>query len=111
MVEHRGATLDDTYGALRHRTRRELLEALRHGPATVSDLARPFDISLAAVSKHLDVLEAAGLVSRTSEGRTRVVTLEPARLEVARAWLDTYRRFWDARLDALHAHLLDRSDP
>jgi DNA-binding transcriptional ArsR family regulator len=111
MVEHRAAALDDTYGALRHTIRRDLLDALRRGPSTVSDLAAPFGVSFAAVSKHLGVLEDAGLVSRTSEGRTRIVTLEPSPLADARAWLETYRRFWDERLDALHAHLAERREP
>jgi DNA-binding transcriptional ArsR family regulator len=105
MVEGHAALLDDTYGALSHAVRRGVLDALRNGPATVTDLAEPFDVSLAAVSKHLGVLEGAGLVSRTQVGRTRIVTLEPRPLVEARAWIDTYRTFWEERLDALEAHL------
>ena len=107
MVEHRSVLLDRTYGALSHAVRRELLGALRVGSATVSDLAEPFDISLAAVSKHLGVLEEAGLISRAQAGRTRVVTLEPRPLADARDWIDTYRTFWEERLDALEAHLTE----
>jgi DNA-binding transcriptional ArsR family regulator len=107
MVEHRSILLDRTYGALSNSVRRELLGALRVGPATVSDLAEPFDISLAAVSKHLGVLEEAGLISRAQAGRTRVVTLEPRPLADARGWIDTYRTFWEERLDALEAHLTE----
>jgi DNA-binding transcriptional ArsR family regulator len=89
MVEHRSLGLDHTYGALSHSVRRDVLETLRAGPSTVSDLAAPFDMSLAAVSKHIGVLEDAGLVSRTPSGRTRIVTLEPVPLVGARAWIDT----------------------
>jgi DNA-binding transcriptional ArsR family regulator len=107
MVEYQSVLLDRTYAALAHDARRRLLEALRTGPASVTDLAAPFDITLAAVSKHLDVLEAAGLVSRRAVGRSRVVSLEPAPLVDAREWIDTYRSFWEGRLDALEAHLRD----
>jgi DNA-binding transcriptional ArsR family regulator len=108
MVEDRSILLDRTYGALSHSVRRQLLGALRVGPATVSDLAEPFDVSLAAVSKHLGVLEEAGLVSRAQAGRTRIVTLEPRPLADARGWIDAYRTFWEERLDALEAHLSER---
>lgn len=105
MVERRSALLDDTYGALSHAVRRGLLDELRSGPSTVTELAAPFDVSLAAVSKHIGVLAEAGLVSRTQVGRTRIVTLEPRPLVDARAWIDTYRTFWEERLDALETHL------
>jgi DNA-binding transcriptional ArsR family regulator len=108
MVEYRGALLDRTYGALAHAVRRDLMDALRAGPIKVTDLAAPFDVSLAAISKHIGVLEAAGLVSRTPSGRSRIVALEPAPLLGARVWIDTYRTFWEERLDALEAHLGDR---
>jgi DNA-binding transcriptional ArsR family regulator len=105
MVESRSPVLDDTYGALSHAVRRALLEELRTGPSTVTDLAAPFDVSLAAVSKHIGVLQEAGLVSRTQIGRTRIVTLEARPLVDARAWIDTYRTFWEERMDSLEAHL------
>lgn len=108
MVEHRAANLDRTYGALAHTVRRQLLDHLRDGPAKVTDLAAPFDLSLAAVSKHIGVLEEAGLVSRTPLGRARIVGLEPRPLATAREWIDTYRTFWEERLDALEAHLVER---
>jgi DNA-binding transcriptional ArsR family regulator len=108
MVEHGSSLLDQTYGALAHSVRRELLEALRAGPSKVTDLAAPFDMSLAAVSKHIGVLETAGLVSRTPTGRTRIVTLEPLQLVDAHEWIDTYRTFWEERLDALEVHLVNR---
>lgn len=107
MVEHGSSSLlDRTYGALAHPVRRELLEALRAGPINVTDLAAPFDMSLAAVSKHIGVLEDAGLVSRTPVGRTRMVALEAGPLVDAREWIDAYRTFWEERLDALEAHLV-----
>jgi DNA-binding transcriptional ArsR family regulator len=105
MVERPPTLLDDTYGALSHAVRRDLLDQVRRGPSTVTDLAAPFDLSLAAVSKHIGVLEDAGLVSRMQVGRTRIVTLEPRPLVDARAWIDTYRSFWEERLDSLEAHL------
>jgi DNA-binding transcriptional ArsR family regulator len=105
MVERSPTLLDDTYGALSHAVRRDLLDELRSGPSTVTELAAPFDVSLAAVSKHIGVLADAGLVTRTQVGRTRIVTLEPRPLVDARAWIDTYRSFWEERLDSLEAHL------
>src|SRR5688500_1392131 len=111
MVEHQAALLDQTYGALAHPVRRELLDALRAGPSRVTDLAAPFDMSLAAVSKHIGVLQDAGLVSRTPAGRSRIVTLEPLQLVEAREWIGTYRSCWEERLDALAVHLVNRGRP
>jgi DNA-binding transcriptional ArsR family regulator len=108
MVERHELLLNKTYGALARTVRRELLDTLRAGPASVTDLAGPFDMSLAAVSKHIGVLEEAGLVSKTPVGRTRIVTLEPTPLEGAREWIDTYRTYWEERLDALEVHLAER---
>lgn len=100
-----GATLDGTYAALAHPVRREILARLREGPGTVTGLADPFDISLWAVSKHISVLEDASLVRRRIEGRVHRLTLEPAPLGAASAWLQTYREFWEGRLDDLEAVL------
>jgi DNA-binding transcriptional ArsR family regulator len=97
--------LDRTYGALAHPLRRELLNLLRAGQAWVTDLAEPFDVSLAAASKHLQVLESAGLVSRTVIGRDHLMALESQPLGQARDWIDTYRSFWKSRIDALEAQL------
>jgi DNA-binding transcriptional ArsR family regulator len=102
MVEH---SLDAVYGAVSHPVRRRVLEMLAPGPARVTDLAADFDISLAAVSKHLGVLERAGLARRAVAGREHRLALEAAPLAPAAEWLATYRRFWAARLDALQAHL------
>jgi DNA-binding transcriptional ArsR family regulator len=104
VVEHRqGSTLDGTYSALAHPVRRDILSRLRGGPATVTGLAEPFDLSLWAVSKHISVLEEASLLRRDVEGRVHRLTLEPAPLGEASAWLQTYREFWEGRLDDLEA--------
>lgn len=101
MVER----LDLTYSALAHPIRREVLERLRSGPQRVTALAEPFEVSLAAVSKHLQMLERAGLVSRRPQGREHLLALQPAPLADASGWLDRYRRFWEGRLDYLEGHL------
>jgi DNA-binding transcriptional ArsR family regulator len=104
MVEYQ-AELDGVYAALSHPVRRNLLEHLRPRGAKVTELAAPFPISLAAVSKHIRVLESAGLVRRTIVGREHQLVLEPAPLISAATWLDSYRRFWEERLDLLEARL------
>ena len=107
MVE-RSATLDHTYAALAHPTRRAMLGMLKAGPMRVTDLAGPFEVSLAASSKHINMLERAGLLSRTVAGRDNWLTLDPRPLLDAGGWIDTYRHFWDERLDTLD--LLLRGD-
>jgi DNA-binding transcriptional ArsR family regulator len=97
--------LDATYGALAHPIRREVLDTLRTGPLRVTDLARRFPVSLAAVSKHIRVLEEARLVTRQTRGREHYLSLRPDPLAEAHAWTGAYRDFWDARLDQLEAHL------
>jgi DNA-binding transcriptional ArsR family regulator len=99
------STLDDTYGALAHQVRRALLIRLRDGSARVTELAEPFDLSLEAVSKHLRVLERAGLVRRTVRAREHWLELEPEPLREAAGWIETYRAFWETRLDALESML------
>ena len=100
MVE-RSATLDHTYAALAHPTRRAMLHLLKAGPMRVTDLADPFEVSLAASSKHVNMLERAGLLSRTVAGRDHWLTLDPRPLLDAGGWIDTYRLFWEERLDTL----------
>lgn len=100
MVEKR---LDRVFHALSDPTRRAILDRLAEGEATVSHLSEPFPITLAAVSKHLGVLERAGLVTREARGRERVCRINPAALADAHVWLDFHERFWRARLDALDA--------
>jgi DNA-binding transcriptional ArsR family regulator len=108
MVERSGSVLDHTYGALAHRIRRAMLDELRERSLRVTDLARPFPVSLAAASKHVAVLEAAGLVSRSVEGRDHLLSLNPQPLAEARDWIETYRAYWESRLDALEAHFRNR---
>jgi DNA-binding transcriptional ArsR family regulator len=96
--------LDRIFAALADPTRRAILARLARGEATVNELAEPFEISLPAVSKHLKVLERAGLISRGRDAQWRPCRLEPAPLEEARAWIDTYRDIWEesfSRLDDL----------
>ncbi len=104
MVERGPALLDSTYGALAHRIRRAMLNELRDRSLRVTDLARPFPVSLAAASKHVAVLEDAGLVSRFVEGRDHMLSLNPKPLAEATEWIETYRAYWESRLDALEAH-------
>jgi len=107
MVDQR-ASLDRTFSALADPTRREILARLRRGPVNVGDLAEPFDMTLAAVSKHLGVLERAGLIHRESHGRERRCHLRARPLRAASAWTEAYRSFWEERFDALEAHLRTR---
>ncbi len=100
MVEH---DLNRVFHALGDPTRRAILDRLAAGEATVSRLSRPFDLSFAAVSKHLGVLENAGLVTRRARGRERLCRINPEALADARAWLEFHERFWTDRLDALEA--------
>lgn len=105
MVEHDPAQLDDLFHALADGTRRAMLRTLAEQPVSVGELAAPFDISLAAASKHIKVLERAGLVKRTVLGRTHVCELEAAPLHEGLEWLRHYEQFWTARLDALETLL------
>lgn len=100
--------LDMIFHALGDRTRRDMLEKLARRDLTVSELAEPFAMSLAAASKHIKVLEKAGLVRREVKGRTHRCSLEPVPLASADRWLNMYRRYWTEQLDALEALL--RSD-
>lgn len=97
--------LGRTFGALVDPTRRAILARLeREGPATVSEIARPFSVQLPAIQKHLDALEDAGLISRSKSGRTVTVRLQPDPMKEAMNWLRRYERFWSARLDGLTAY-------
>ena len=91
--------LDAVFQALANGTRRALLARLRKGPAMVTELARPFKLSLNAISKHLTVLENAGLISRTIVGRTHTCALGAMPMSKASGWLLTYQEFWDESLD------------
>jgi DNA-binding transcriptional ArsR family regulator len=93
--------LDRTFAALVDPTRRAILARLERADASVSELAKPFKIKLPAVMKHLDVLDAAGLISRSKQGRIVTVRLSPEPMKAALEWLRRYERFWTASLDRL----------
>ncbi|WP_169923951.1 ArsR/SmtB family transcription factor [Sulfurifustis variabilis] len=97
--------LSATFAALADPTRRAILARLASGEASVTELAEPFDMSLPAVSKHLKVLERAGLIARGREAQWRPCRLEAARLKEVADWVEHYRRFWEQRLDRLDAYL------
>jgi DNA-binding transcriptional ArsR family regulator len=97
--------LDATFGALADPTRRAILARLALGEATVMELAEPFPLSQPAISKHLKVLERAGLVSRGRDAHRRPVHLEAKPMAEAVEWLEAYKKFWEARYDALDALL------
>ncbi len=99
MVKYR--SLDETFAALADPTRRAILERLRRGDCNVTELAQPFAISLPAISKHLRVLERAGLIRQEKQGRVRRCCLCAGPMHAALSWIDRYRDFWSDKLDAL----------
>lgn len=105
MVEYMTPALDTVFQALTDATRRAMLRSLAEGDRNIGELAAPFAMSLAAASKHVKVLERAGLVRRLVKGRTHVCRLEPAPLAAADEWLRFYEQFWNRKLDALDALL------
>jgi DNA-binding transcriptional ArsR family regulator len=109
MVKHGRARLDATFAALSDPTRRAILARLAGREASLSELARPFGISLPGVHKHLRVLERAGLVTRATRGRVRRCRLVARPMREAARWIERYRRFWEAQFDAL-AHYLAQPD-
>jgi DNA-binding transcriptional ArsR family regulator len=108
MVEDQRA-MNAVFQALSHDVRREMLRRLSDRELTVGELAEPLTMSLAAASKHIQVLERAGLVERTVDGRRHVCRLDAGPLAAADAWLRFYQRYWTERLDALEAHLAPTS--
>lgn len=105
MVKCSSRLLDRTFGALADPTRRRILEHLAGGDRCVTDLARPYRMSLPAVSKHLRVLENAGLVRRRRDGRVHHLKLDAKPMQQAQAWIEEYRRFWEASFDRLDEYL------
>lgn len=105
MVELETPLLDHVFHALGDATRRRMLQELAQGERTVGQLAEPFAISLAAASKHIKALEAAGLIHRDVRGRTHMCRLAPGPLATAHQWLSFYERFWTGRLDVLESLL------
>src|SRR5579859_1261629 len=110
MVEYTNGSLDNTFHALAHPIRRAILARLAERSATVLEIADHFDISLNGVSKHLKVLEHAGLIRRRIKGRTHRCSLDASRLREAGAWIDHYRPFWEQRLDALDRFLAEQDE-
>src|SRR5207249_11351029 len=111
MVKHSSRTLNRTFAALADPTRRRILAHLAHGDRRVTDLARPHDMSLPAVSKHLRVLEKAGLRRRRRHGRVHELQLDAKPLKEAAQWVDQYRKFWEGSLDRLAAYLQKTNAP
>ena len=107
MVELHASEISSIFHALGDATRRQMLRELASGERTVSELAAPFAISLAAASKHIKVLEKAGMIRREVRGRTHLCRLDPGPLASAHEWLGFYERFWTDRLDALEQLLHD----
>ena len=105
MVKYKDLDLDRTFGALAHPIRRGILARLAAGEATVAELAQPFKVSAPAISKHMRILEDAGLLSRHKEGREHRCRLEAKRMQEAERWLERQRRFWNERLDNLERYL------
>lgn len=105
MVEYRPRSLDRTFAALADPTRRRMLSQLARRETCVTDLARPHSVSLAAVSKHLIVLEKAGLVRRRRKGRLHSISLRAKPMREAGEWIARYRNFWEANLDQFENYL------
>jgi DNA-binding transcriptional ArsR family regulator len=105
MVKYSSNTLDATFSAVADPIRRAILTRLAHGEASVTELAGPFNVSLPAISKHLRVLETAGLLSREKDGRIHRIRLAPEPLKQAAEWIAYYRQFWEEQLDRLSDYL------
>jgi DNA-binding transcriptional ArsR family regulator len=105
MVKCSPRLLDRTFGALADPTRRRILEHLARGERCVTDLAKPYRMSLPAVSKHLRVLERAGLIRRQRCGRVHQLKLEAKPMKEAQQWVEQYRRFWEKNLESLDDYL------
>src|SRR5579859_3339807 len=106
MVEYlQPAELNRVFSALADPTRRAILRTLTHHPATINEIAKPFPVSLNAISKHVMALERAGLLRREIRGREHHCRIDPRPLLEASAWLENYRQFWETRLDSLEAYV------
>ena len=104
------AVVDDVFYALSHSTRRKVLERLSVGPATVSELAAPFDMALPSFVQHLSVLEESRLVKSKKRGRVRTYEIAPKRFKVAEDWLTARRHLWEARLDRFDQYVKQLKD-
>ena len=110
MVNDSTEQLTTIFFALADPTRRAILERLVHGEASGTELARPFSISVPAISKHLRVLKNADLIQHRKDGRTHMFRLAASPLRDAAAWLEHYRQFWETQFDSLETYLLDTSE-
>ena len=111
MVKYSPTQLDDVFQALADPTRRAMLGSLRKQPLSVGELAEPFDMSLAAASKHIKLLERAGLIERSVQGRTHLCRLNAQPMHAGMEWIRHYEQFWTQKLDALEALLCAEDDP
>lgn len=100
--------LNDVLTAISHPSRREIISRLAEGPARFTDIARPFDLSLNAITKHLKLLERAGLIAREKRGREVFVSFQAKPLKEVAAWVHPYERFWNERLDRFARHFEDK---
>ena len=107
MVEL-NVTLDKIFGALADVTRRDILKRVSRAEHTISELAQPYTISLAAIAKHVTVLEKAGLITKRRSGKQKVIQIQPKTIKVAAAYLGEYEKIWSARFDALEKLLEDK---
>ena len=105
MVKYNQDQLDLVFGALAHPIRRGILARLSSGDATIAELARPFRVSAPAITKHMRILEDAGLLSRKIQGREHRCRLEQKHMQQAESWIEDHRKFWNERLDALERYL------
>jgi DNA-binding transcriptional ArsR family regulator len=105
MVKYKNRVLDRTFGALADPTRRQILSHLADGERCVTDLAKPHRMSLPAISKHLRVLEKAGLIRRHRDGRVHRLQLDAAPMQQAQQWIEEYRKFWEQSFDRLEEYL------
>jgi DNA-binding transcriptional ArsR family regulator len=105
MVNYNQHRLDLAFGALAHPIRRGIIARLSTGEATIAQLAKPFKVSAPAISRHMKILEDAGLLSRTKIGRAHHCRLERRRMKEAQNWIEEHRKFWNGKLDALELYL------
>jgi DNA-binding transcriptional ArsR family regulator len=100
--------LSAVLGAISHPSRRAIIARLAKGPARVTEIAEPFDMSLNAVSKHLKVLEQAELIHREKQGRDHIISFRGERLRLVASWVHEYERFWNEHLDLLESHFIEK---
>lgn len=108
MVKYSGATLDRTLTAIADPTRRDILDRLSRGPATISELAQPAKLSLPGLMKHVRILEEAKLVTTSKDGRTRTCRLGDAQLDDVNEFVEQYRQRWERRLDRLETYIANK---